>query len=200
MTTYGRTARTLSIFCAAAWMVWASGEAGAQAARSSNVASELATLMTERQLDSFAAQDPHAPNRFLATMLIPNVQMLVVAADYANPGELQTQLAQKNYRDVYAALHQPVTAASRFFLIDLACDGLHGGGGDAVDVLYEKGVSQTLFNGDWKQQGLSEATYNKRLQETEARYTRVLTLLRDALKASASGTQAQKIVPYVGDY
>ena len=79
-------------------------------------------------------------------------------------------------------------------MIDLACDGLRAGG-DAVDVLYEKGTSQTLFNGDWKQQGLSEATYHKRLEETEARYTRVLTLLRDTLKASASGIQAQKTVP-----
>ena len=184
-------ARILAIACAAAGLVWTAGEAGAQTARSSNVASELASLMTERQLDAFAAQNPDAPNQFLAALLIPNVQMLVVSADYPNPGELQGQLAQKNYRDVYAALHQPVTAASRFFLLDLACDGLRAGG-DAVDVLYEKGTSQTLFNGDWKQQGLSEATYNKRLEETEARYTRVLTLLRDTLKASPSGTEARQ--------
>ena len=86
MTTRWRNTRILAFSCAAAGLVWTAAEAGAQTARSSNVASELASLMTERQLDAFAAQNPDAPNQFLAALLIPNVQMLVVSADYPNPG------------------------------------------------------------------------------------------------------------------
>jgi hypothetical protein len=158
---------------------------------SAQAAKELASLMAERQLDAFAAPDPESPSRFLATLLIPNVQMLVVSAEYPTPTELQSQLAQKNYRDVYAALHQPASAQSRFFLIDLACDGLRGGG-ESVDVLYEKGTTQTLFNGDWTKQGLSEQSYKQRLKDAELRYARILAQLRDSLKSPAAGTAVQK--------
>jgi hypothetical protein len=157
----------------------------AQGASSPSMAKELVTLLTERQLDAFAVQDPEAPNSFLATLVIPGAQMLVVSAEYPSPDELQAQLAQKNYRDVYTALHQPTTASSRFFLIDAGCDGLDGDS-DGVDVLYEKGTAQTVFDGDWKKQGISEATYRERLERAEKRYSRVLRLFRDTLKATAA--------------
>jgi hypothetical protein len=188
MTTVHRQATGTAILCLATFLTLPPA-AAAQATRSSSVAAELAALMNAQQLDAFAAQDPEAPNRFLATLLVPKVQMLVVSAEYPTPSELQAQLGQKNYRDVYAALHQPAAAQTRFFLIDLGCDGLRPGADD-VDVLYEKGTTQTLFNGEWKKQGLSEAAYNKRVEETEARYASLLTRLRDALKGQASVPQA----------
>ena len=167
--------------------VGAAAEARAQGATSPAMARELASLLTERQLDAFAVQDPAAPNRFLAALLIPGAQMLVVSAEYPNPGELQAQLAQKNYRDVYTALHQPAAASSRFFLIDGGCNGVSAGG-DGTDVLYEKGTAQTVFDGDWKKQGVSEATYRERFENAEKRYSRVLGLFRDSLKAPAGDT------------
>jgi hypothetical protein len=48
-------------------------------------------------------------------------------------------------------------------LIDSACGGLRTPGA-GVDVLYEKRITQTLFNGDWKGQRLSEADYKQRLE------------------------------------
>jgi hypothetical protein len=176
--------KTAGILCCV-WAVFASS-AAAQTTVSSAAARDVAALMTERQLEAFAVQDPEASNRFVASLLIPGVQLLVVSAEYPLPDELKTQLAQKNYRDVYVALHQPVSAPTRFFLIDLACDGLDPKG-DAADILYEKGSTQTLFNGDWKTQGLTEAVYKTRLADTDRHYSRVLGQLRDALKASASG-------------
>jgi hypothetical protein len=72
--------------------------------------------------------------------------------------------------------------------MDAGGDGLRGDG-DGVDVLYEKGTTQTLFDGQWKKQGLSETTYNKRVQDAEASYSRLLSLLVASLKASSgSGT------------
>jgi hypothetical protein len=89
--------------------VFASSTA-AQTSASSTVARDVAALMTERQLEAFAVQDSEVANRFVASLLIPGVQMLVVSAEYPAPEELKAQLAQKNYRDVYVALHQPVSA------------------------------------------------------------------------------------------
>jgi hypothetical protein len=160
--------------------------AAAQPTASSAAAREFTSLMAERQLDAFAIEDSETASRFAAALLIPGVQLLVVSAEYPSPDDLKARLGQKDYRDVYAALHQPVSASTRFFLIDLACDGLSAKG-DGVDILYEKGTTQTLFNGDWKAQGLTEAEYRKRVEDADRQYTRVLTRLREALKAAASG-------------
>lgn len=175
------TAATLAaLVCAAAI-----ASASTPAPTSATGASELAALMAQHQLDTFAAKDPDADNRFTAVLLIPDVQLLVVSAEYPTPATLQALLAQKSYRDVYAALHQPASAPTRFFLLDLGCDGLSAPNG-AVDVLYEKGTTQTMFNGDWSGQGLSKSAYQSKAQETERRYSQILSHLTDALRAGAT--------------
>ena len=158
--------------------------------QSAALVGELTALMTERHLDALAAQDPESPGRFVAALLIPNAQLLVVSAQYPAPAELQAQLAQKNYRDVYAALHQPLAQSTRVFFIDVGCDGLHSGG-DGVDVMYEKGTQQTLFDGRWKQQGLSESAYTKRVSDADQQYTRFLTILTATLKAAPAAQAAR---------
>jgi hypothetical protein len=168
--------------CALVWSATVTTTA-AQTATSSTAARELVSLMDQRGAEAFAAQDRDAPHRFIASLLIPGVQLLVVSADYPTPEVLRAQLAQKNYREVYGALHQPVSASSRFFLIDLGCDGINTKDGP-VDVLYERGTEQTLFNGNWKGQGLSEAAYKHRVVDAEQRYIGILNSLRDGLKAS----------------
>jgi hypothetical protein len=150
---------------------------------SAAVAGELTALMSERHLDAIAAQDPEQPDRFVAALLIPNAQLLVVSARYSNPAELLAQLAQKNYHDVYAALHQPAAQQTRVFFIDAGCDGLHSGA-EAVDVMYEKGTQQMLFDGRWKAQGLSEAAYTKKVETAEQEYSRLLSILAASLKGA----------------
>jgi hypothetical protein len=152
---------------------------------SSAVAGELTTLMTDRHLDAIAAQDSEHPDRFVAALLVPGAQLLVVSATYPNPGELQAQIAQMNYRDVYAALQQPTAQPTRVFFIDAGCDGIHSGG-DAVDLMYEKGTQQTLFDGRWKPQGLTEAAYTKKVDAAEQEYSRLLQLLTATLKGRAT--------------
>jgi hypothetical protein len=181
---------TWSVHPSRLWVIWpvvaivamlvppirAAGGGGSAA-----MATELTSLLTDRHLDSIAAQDPEAANRFIAALLIPDAQLLVVSAEYPAPAELQAQLTQKNYRDVYAALHQPASLQTRLFFIDAGCDGLKSGA-DNVDVLYEKG-KQTMFDGRWKPQGLSEAAYNKKVGESDDQYAKMLTVLVSALKA-----------------
>jgi hypothetical protein len=176
---------TVGLLSLGAWALTAIPLA-AQTTTSPAAAREVVDLMTRSDIETFAVQDAEAAGRFIATLLIPGVQLLVVSADYPAPGELGAQIERKNYRDVYTALHQPVSAQTRFFLIDLACDGLHDKS-SAVDVLYERGTTQTVFNGDWKNQGLTEAGYRTRVEDADRRYTRMLNRLREALKVEAPG-------------
>lgn len=83
---------------------------------------------------------------------------------------------------LYTALHQPASAPTRFFLIDLGCNGLRGND-EGVDVLYEKGSTQTLFNGDWKSQDLAKSAYQSKEQAAERQYSRILSHLLAGLRA-----------------
>ena len=145
--------------------------------------------MQDRRLDAIAAADPTSPDRFVAALLMPNVQLLVVSAQYPVPGELQAQLTQQKYRDIYSALHQPAAQPTRFFLMDAGCDGLRSDA-DNVDVLYQKGTTQTLFDGRWKQQGLSEATYAQRMQDAETRYSHLLSVLISVLQTTPASVSS----------
>ena len=181
--------RRSQLFAVIVVFLAAASSAAAQERHSSVLVGDLASLMTARQLDAVAAQDPQSPGHFVAALLIPDVQLLVVSAQYPAPAELQAQLAQQQYRDVYTALHQPSAQPTRFFLIDTGGDGLKTGD-DRVDVLYEKGTTQTLFDGRWKQQGLSEAAYTKRVQDAETRYSRLLSILTSSLKIAPTSAKA----------
>lgn len=175
----------LCVFCTVAVVILLSAPPiRAAGGGSAAVATELTALLTGRHLDAIAAQDPDAPNRFVAALLVPDAQLLVVSAEYPAPAELQSQLAQKNYRDIYAALHQPASLQTRVFVVDAGCDGLRSGA-DNVDVLYEKG-KQTTFDGRWKQQGLSETAYNKKVGDADDQYAKMLTTLLTALKTPAA--------------
>ena len=164
----------------------------AQERQSSTLVSSLHSLMQERHLDALAAADSSGPDRFVAALLMPDVQLLVVSAQYPIAAELQALLTQQKYRDIYSALHQPSAQQTRFFLMDVGCDGLRSDG-DMVDVLYEKGTTQTLFDGRWKQQGLSEAAYAKRMKDAEARYSQLLSVLISAAQTTPTvSTPAQR--------
>ena len=182
-------ARRSELFAIIVFLLVAASSAEAQERKSSALVDDLESLMTARQLEAVAAQDPDSPDHFIAALLMPDVQLLIVSAQYPAPAELQAQLAQQQYRDVYTALHQPSAQPTRFFLMDIGCDGLRTGD-DRVDVLYEKGTTQTLFDGRWKQQGLSEAAYTKRVQDAEGRYARLLSILASSLKTAPTSAKA----------
>jgi hypothetical protein len=165
--------------------------ASAQALQSSALVKELTTAMAARQLDTIAAADPARPGRFVAALLLPGVQLLVVAAEYPNAAELQSLIAQRSYRDVYSALHQPLTQTSRVFFLDAGCDGLRTGS-DAVDVMYDKGTTETLFDGNWKKSGLSEAAYFKRVQEADGQFKELVSVLRSTLAPEIAGAAPAK--------
>lgn len=152
----------------------------AQASRSTALAAELSDLLAQRGLDAVAAVDPQGPDRFVAALLFPKVQLLVVSAKYPAPALAQQQIASKAYRDVYMGLQQAGATEGKIFFQDLGADGLSDA---AVDILYEDVVKQTVFDGDPEKHNMTKAAYQQKVADADASYSRLLSLLINELKA-----------------
>jgi hypothetical protein len=92
------------------------------------------------------------------------------------------RISRHEYREVYLDLQGSPTREDKFFVQDASADGILSALPDSgdVDVLYEDGVRQTLFNGDFEAQHLTSAEYKVRLTAADARYARLLKLLASA--------------------
>lgn len=156
---------------------------GAADLRSPALAKQVVTMMGERGLTTVAVKDPDSPDRFVAAMAFPEVQLLVVAARYPSPEVIKSQLAAKQFAEVYAELQSAPIKESKLFFQDIGCDGI-GGTSENVDVMYEHGKDQTLFDGNWKKARLSKADYDGKLSAADGQYSRLLEVLIASLKAS----------------
>ena len=159
--------------------------AGAPSPASGDLAKQLVTALSSSGLDAIAARDPEAPGRVVAALAFPGSQLLVVAAPYRDGATVDAWLANRMYRDVYSALQQPSITTGKVFFQDLGCDGLRPGGDGSIDIMYEDGKTQTIFDGNWKKQKLSEAEYQKRVKSAEERYARMLTALIDRARSGS---------------
>jgi len=158
--------------------------AGATGPEQSPKAAEgLVGLMKSRQLGTVAATDPQNPGRVIAAMLIPDVQLLVVGAKSSASPYLESQIAQGQFAEVYAVLNSTAVPETKIFFEDMGCDGLTNDD-EGIDVMYERGTVQTIFDGDWKRQKLSKEDYENKLHKADAEYARMLTLLADRLQSA----------------
>jgi len=155
--------------------------AGADGSKSAPIAHRLATVLAERHLDAIAAADPSSPDRFVAALLYPDVQLLVVGGRYAAPEAMRAQIAAHQYKDVYLALIGSSAPESRLFFQDLKADGLHAEAGGGVDVMYEHVDKQTVFDGK---------PDPKRFDVADAEYSRLLSLLVTEASAQTSSPPA----------
>jgi hypothetical protein len=164
--------------------VWFAPGVGAQApsSKSAPAAIELAALMTERKLDAYAARSPEAADAFVAALLFPQVQLLVVTGKPTAPAAVEAQLTGNRYSDVYALLHQSVVPESKFFVQDLKADGLHARAPDTVDVVYDRVVTQMVFDGSPSKRRLNDGQYDQQFVGADTRYARLLMALIDGLK------------------
>ena len=148
--------------------------------RSADVAKRLVSALTARQLDAIAVEDPEEPGRFIAALAFPDVQLLVVSAPSKSAAYLKLQLTKRQFRDVYVAL-QEGDPAGRLFFHDMGGNGVDRAG-ESIDVFYEGKDQKTLFDGKWEGQSLTEQEYASRWSNADERYTRMLTVLLDAVK------------------
>ncbi|MBS1817613.1 MAG: hypothetical protein JSU08_06775 [Acidobacteria bacterium] len=149
---------------------------------SAALARELTTTLAARHLDAFAARDPQAADGFVAALLYPNVQLLVVSGRYPAPDALAAQLQAGRFQEAYAALQGNAVPDSKLFVQDMQADGLRGDADQTPDIVYEKVVTQTILNGNPK-----SGDYRKTLKSKDEAYSRALQVLLEALKSQPAG-------------
>lgn len=152
--------------------------------KSAALVKELAKRLEEAKLDSFAAKDPAATDQFIGALYFAGSMLLVVEAKYPVPQLLEERIAKKEFRDVYVDLHSASVPASKVFIQDLQADGLkiRQGGTEPFDT-YEASGKQLSFDEDWRrQQRISEQDFAKAFAAADEEYSRMLTVLLEALK------------------
>jgi hypothetical protein len=165
----------------------------AQEGASTAAAKSLISALDEASLDAIATIDPTEPGAFVAALHIKGGQLLVVRAHHPSAEALSARLAARQFRDVYSDLQSTPTPQGKLFVMDSGADGLpvDSNQPDHVDVIYENGTKQTMFNGA-RAQKLTGDEYRRQLNDADAKYTRLLTLLNAAPIAGSSQPQRPK--------
>lgn len=158
---------------------------------STAAAARLTALLQDRQLEAAAARDPRQESRFVAALYVPSSQLLVISSEHPQPAAVDHRLAERQYREAYTDLHGSGVAEGRVFVMDLQANGLRRSRDDGApfDIVYRNGVNQISYNGEWKQQKLTEREYNARFDTDDGEYARMLTVLADALQRAVSATE-----------
>ena len=157
--------------------------------KSAAQAKELQTLMQSKKIEAFAVRDPLRTDRFVAVLGVAGVQLLVVAADYDRPSDIEYRLYQKDYMGAYADLKSSILAKARIYVEDMACDGLRalplkGQIGDTVVF----GAEKHVFDGDFADprkknvKKISQDEYMKAFEAADERYSALLGHLIAELK------------------
>jgi hypothetical protein len=193
--------RHASFWACVAVLCWGAPSANADEFASAAAARQLVAALNAFEPEAIATSDPEHPDTFVAALHIPGSQLLVVRQRHPATEALRQRIALSQFRDVYLDLQASPAATGKFFVQDSGADGIldarRGSGG--VDVLYEDGVRQTLFNGDYEGQHLTRATYEERLSSADAEYARLLTLLAAAARDGIDGPAAVQDLQAAGD-
>jgi hypothetical protein len=179
---------TTAVFAAAA--VASLGAQNGTPPASAAKAKEVAALMTAKKLETFAARDGDKPGKYVAVLLVPNVQLLVVSASYFRDNDIEYALYHKQYNNAYLDLRAGVFGSERFFVDDAQADGLVALPGknpqhDTIALDKTRTVFDGLF-GDGKGRNAKKPLtedYMKAFSDADARYARILDVLLAQLKA-----------------
>jgi hypothetical protein len=158
--------------------------AGAQSAAVGTATSvkELTKLLTSTDAAAgprfIAAEDPTDPTRFVAAMVLPDLQLLLVSAAYKAPVLLRERVLTRKYQDAYQDLQAASISEGRIVIEDLLANGLavKPVKGQAADVATVDGKTVT-FDGLWRKAKLKEEEYASAYATAEKEYTRLLGLL-----------------------
>ena len=167
--------------------VVAAGTASGQVARSTAPAQQLIEELHNRKLQHLAAADPREEGRYVAATLLGGNQLLVVSARYLQPALFNERLFRSDHQGAYVELNAASVRDGKLFVQDLGEPGIHSTrtGDLAFDIVYESGGKGTVFNGDWKAQGLSKQEYQDAFASLDDKYAQALAALLSALPAAA---------------
>ena len=123
--------RPLALLLAAALMagVTVGAQAPSAASESGAKAKELAALLQAKKLEAFAARDAMQPGRYVAAIVVPGVQLLVVSASYSRTNDIEYSLYNKKFQDAYLDLKSGALSTDRFFVDDAHVRWPGGGAG-----------------------------------------------------------------------
>jgi hypothetical protein len=152
-------------------------------------AKELATLLQAKKLESYAVRDPEETGRFVAVFLIPNVNLLLVAATHERPTDMEYWIYNKDFKSAYADLRSSILAKRKVTVEDAFCDGLvaQPPKNQLPDVMTVEAAKHN-FDGifaDPKKRDLKKISledYTKNFTADDQQYQRMLGVLVDDLK------------------
>lgn len=143
----------------------------------------LLERMTAHDADAVAVRDPERPERFIAALRLPG-QLLVVSATHPATDLVANRVEQGQFREVYMDLQGTPARDSKFFVHDMAADGISLEGlGAAYDVVHD-GSNQLTCDGRWKDAKLKEDQYREQVTRADVRYARMLGLLSSAFEGA----------------
>jgi len=176
-----------SLVAAIAVSLSVAGIHASQDSTSAAATTNLIDALNDASLDAIATMDPIEPGAFIAALHIKGGQLLVVRARHPSVDALKARLEAHQFRDVYIDLQSTPTLQGKLFVMDSGADGLPSDSEQPanVDVIYEDGSRQTMFNGARAQQ-LKAAEYRKQLLDADVKYTRLLNVLNAALARYSS--------------
>ena len=157
--------------------------AAAQEPKSAAPAKELSQLLTSKKLESIAARMPDSREEFVGALAFPG-QLMVVWAKTTAPEYVNEKLIRKEYKEVYIDLNSASVIESRHFITDLGPDGLRAkpeqrqGPADSHD----SGNKSMRFDGNWREDKMSEADYMKAHADADAAYANAVQALIDEIK------------------
>lgn len=156
----------------------------AQESKSAAGARELAQLLQARKLDSIAARHPGGPDQFVAALHFPG-QLLVVWARYSAPALIAEKIAKGEFREVYIDLNSASLPESKVLVTDLGADGLKAKRveNEPFDQ-QDAGGKGIRFDGNWREDKMSEQDYMKIFTEADAAYAQAIAALIAQLKKS----------------
>lgn len=175
-----------SLFLAAGLSVVFAAGASAQEPKSMAPAKELAQLLAAKKLDSIAARMPDSREEFVGALAFPG-QLMVVWAKTSAPAVVNEKLIRKEYKEVYLDLNSASITETRHFVTDLGPDGLRAkpeqktGPADSHDL----GGKSMRFDGNWKEDKMSEADYMKAHAEADASYAKAIQALIEEVKKAS---------------
>ena len=152
-------------------------------------AKELATLLQARKLEAFAARVPGESGRFVATRLIPNVQLLAITALHTRHMDMEYYLYNNDHRNAYLDLNSSTFSTERVLIDDAMADGLVAlPGRSPVHDSVVKGADRQTFDGDFadgrkrNDKRILQDAYMKSFSDAEQQYSKMLDILIAEIK------------------
>jgi hypothetical protein len=150
---------------------------------SASKAAAVSTAMKEKKIEVIAGREASA-GRFVAAMLIPDVQLMVVSAGYERPTDMDYYLYTKDHLSVYRNLRTNPLAKEQFIVDDADSNGLVALPGknplqDRIAVAGTEHVFDGLIADPRRRnsKGVPQDVYMKTFTDADSRYAAILDQL-----------------------